>query len=118
MSPLIHSKSSAKKFGGVWQDYIEIHEKMDCSKAYFADRRHRALTHTLFWVREVMLPIFGSAIINSDDKEVSVKDICEQHILEDFSNKFIPNIQDWLIHMNVTDWMNNGQGIPDSMGVR
>lgn len=115
MSPLVHAISSANKFGGSWEDYLKIHEKIDCSKAYFADNRHRALTHTLFWVREVMLPIFGSTIENSAGRIVSVKDICEQHILEDFNGNFIPNVQDWLTNMNMTSWMKNGiEGSPPS----
>ena len=116
MTPLIHAKSSASKFGGLEEDYLAIHEKMDCSKFYFADKRHRALTHTLFWVKEVMLPLFGSFIVNSDGKKVPVKDICEQHILEDFALKFIPNVQDWLINLRGRDWMDNGKsGYPESV---
>ena len=44
----IHSKSSARRFGGQLEDYLEIHIKMDCSKAYISDNRHRALTHNAF----------------------------------------------------------------------
>ena len=81
----IHSKSSAKRFGGQPEDYMEIHEKMDCSKAYIADNRHRTLTHHMFWVKEVMIPIFGYMFKRkSDNFEVCTKDVCEQHILEDF----------------------------------
>ena len=49
----IHSKSSARKFGGEPEDYLHIHMKMDCSKAYVSDNRHRVLTHTSFWIHEV-----------------------------------------------------------------
>jgi hypothetical protein len=104
----VHSVSSARKFGGVPEDYINIHMKMDCSKAYVADNRHRALTHTNFWIHEVMIPIFGYTIKNSNGKEVCVKDVCEQHILEDFAMKFIPTAQDYLENMEFKDWMQNG----------
>lgn len=114
MTPHIHAQSSAKKFGGVWQDYITIHEKMDCSKAYIADNRHRVLTHTMFWVKEVMIPLFGSTITNYDNKLVSVKDICEQHILEDYKFKFIPTPQDFIQEMEFKQWMQNGNGVPAS----
>jgi len=116
-NPIIHAQSSVNKFGGTIDDYIPIHEKMDCSKAYLSDNRHRALTHTMFWVREVMIPIFGSYIVvKKGDKEVtiSVKDICEQHILEDFRMKFIPTVQDYLQEMEFKTWMQNGKGIPNS----
>lgn len=104
----IHSKSSARKFGGQPDDYLKIHMKMDCSKAYVSDNRHRCLTHTNFWIHEVMIPIFGYVIQNSDGREVSVKDICEQHILEDFGMRFIPTAQDYIENMEFKSWMQNG----------
>lgn len=111
----IHSKSSARKFGGTPEDYLAIHIKMDCSKAYVADNRHRALTHTNFWIHEVMIPIFGYTFKNSAGKDICVKDICEQHILEDFGMKFIPTAQDYLENMDFKDWMQNGiKDIPSS----
>ena len=71
-NPIVHSEASVKNFGGDINDYIKIHEKMDCSKGWIADNRHRCLTHTMFWIKEVMVPIFGSYITNSDEKKVSV----------------------------------------------
>lgn len=113
-APHIHAMSSQKKYGGKWEDYIIIHAKMDCSKGYFSDNRHRAITHHMFWVLEVMVPLFGHTMTNSDGKLVSVKDICEQHILEDFRHKFIPTVQDYLENMEAQPWMQNGLGIPSS----
>lgn len=109
-APHVHAISSAKKFGGKMEDYIEIHAKMDCSKSYVPDNRHRVLTHTMFWVNEVMVPLFGHTMENSDGKIVSVKDVCEQHILEDYRHKFIPTPQDFIQYMNPKDWMMNGKG--------
>lgn len=115
MTPFIHANSSAKRYGGIMEDYLAIHEKMDCSKGYFPDNRHRVLTHTMFWVLEVMIPLFGSVIKNSEGKQVSVKDICEQHILEDFRHKFIPTPQDYIENMEIKNWMNNAiSGVPSS----
>jgi len=111
----IHSKSSARRFGGQPDDYLTIHIKMDCSKAYFPSNVHRALTHHSFWIHEVMIPLFGYTIKNSDEKDVCVKDICEQHLLEDFGMKFIPTAQDYLENMEFKDWMQNGiKGHPSS----
>lgn len=81
---------------------------------WIADNRHRVLTHTFFWVHEVMIPLFGTFIINSEDTKVSVKDICERHILEDYKNKFIPTPQDFIQEMDIKSWMQNGNGIPPS----
>ena len=100
-APHIHAQSSVKRWKGVESDYLAIHQKMDCSKAHFPTAQHRVLTHTMFWVYEVMIPLFGDTIINSDGKQVSVKDICELHILEDFHMKFIPTVSDFLQEMDV-----------------
>lgn len=114
-NPLIHSRSSVRLWGGVEEDYLPLHNKMDCSKAYFSDNRHRALTHNMFFIFEVMIPLFGEYITNSAGKKVSVKDICEYHILEDYGKKFIPNVSDFLNEMDVKSWMGNGLGdVPDS----
>lgn len=115
MTPMYHAISSAKKWGGDYNDYIEIHAKMDCSKAYLSDNRHRALTHHMFWVLEVMVPMYGHVIINSANKKVSVKDICERHILEDYKTKFIPTAQDFLENIEWKSWMDNGvRSFPNS----
>ena len=111
----IHSKNSVRRYGGKVEDYLSIHKKMDCSKAIVADSRHRVLTHTMFWITEVMVPIFGYTIKNSDGKDVCVKDVCEEHILEDYGMKYIPTAQDFIENMEFKDWMLNGKiGTPTS----
>jgi len=37
-NPIIHSESSVKRWGGKLEDYLTIHEKMDCSKAWVSDK--------------------------------------------------------------------------------
>ena len=82
--PEIHAKSSAKRFGGIWEDYVEIHKLMDSSKGAIADNRHRCLTHNSWFISEIIERIkFQNStackpdgrfytIINSDGKEISV----------------------------------------------
>ena len=111
-TPLIHAESSVRKWKGCTDDYVAIHAKMDCSKKYFPDNRHRMLTHNMFFIFEVIIPIFGEYIVNSDGRSVSVKDICELHILEDYHMKYIPTPQDWLENLQLKSWMNNGLGEP------
>lgn len=114
-NPYVHSVSSAKKWGGEPEEYLEIHEKMDCSKKVLSDNRHRALTHHMFWILEVMIPIFGSTLTLSTGRKISVKDIAERHILEDFQQKCIPTPQDYLQDLPMADWMQNGiKGLPPS----
>ena len=43
--PWHHAVSSARKYGGKPEDYLEIHSWFDASKSQFADFRHRALRH-------------------------------------------------------------------------
>lgn len=124
--PLIHAKSSAKHFGGKQEDYIEIHSFIDSSKGTVACSRHRVLTHTSWFLSNILERIkFANScpptpdnrfpfVINSDNREISVRDIGEQHILEDFGGKFIPSFQDYVESMEIKDWMINGGGIPPS----
>lgn len=59
--PIVHARSSARRFGGVAEDYLEIHDLMDSSKSAFPDNRHRALTHNS-WFFFIVERIFGHEI--------------------------------------------------------
>lgn len=108
--PWIHALSSARRFGGKPEDYIEIHNLMDSSKATIADSRHRALTHNSWFIGFVLEKVFGTTFKNSDGKDISTRDIGEQHVLEDYGGRFIPSAQDFLQEMDFKDWMLNGKG--------
>lgn len=82
---------------------------MDSSKACIADNRHRALTHNSWFVGTILPLIFGNTFTNSDGKIISTRDIGEQHVLEDFGNRFIPTPQDYLQEIPCYDWINNGR---------
>lgn len=119
MDPIVHANNSMKRNGGNtdsdFSKFLAIHRKMDCSKNYLSDSRHRALTHTFFWIAEVMVPLFGDYITLDSGKKVSVKKECESHILEDYMMKFIPTVQDWIAEIEIKDWMQNGtKGLPSS----
>lgn len=113
--PWIHAQSSASKYGGIPEDYLEIHELMDSSKKAIADNRHRALTHNSWFIGEILPRVFGEVFYRkSDGKPVSVRDIGEQHVIEDYAGKFIPSAQDFIAEMEYKDWMQNGKGTPPS----
>lgn len=113
--PYIHALSSVKRHGGKPEDYLDIHNLMDSSKATIADNRHRALTHNSWFVGTILEKIFGITRKNSDGRVYSVRDIGEEHVLEDYGKKFIPSAQDFLQEMEMKVWMNNGKGdVPDS----
>jgi hypothetical protein len=100
--PYHHALSSAKTYGGKWEDYIKIHNWFDETKSAFPDMRHRAMRHHaegIFWCEQ----IFGVVVTNSDGKNVPVRFIGEQHIKEDIG--FIPTIKDYLENMNTVGWM-------------
>ncbi len=102
MNPYHHSLSSAKKWSGKPEDYIEIHAWFDESKSIIADFRHRALRHHaegIFMCER----IFGRTITNSKGVVIPVRFIGEQHVKEDMG--FIPSAQDWLIRIKPAAWM-------------
>lgn len=106
-----HAKASAHKYGGSPDDYIEIHEFIDSSKQMLADVRHRAMLHSA-WGIYLTERVFGRHIEvprrHSGVKQVSVRDICEDHIIEDIGR--IPSMQDWLDNMEIQPWMGGKKG--------
>lgn len=108
----IHAESSVRRWGGKIDDYLPLHLFMDSSKQVVADNRHRALTHNSWFIASVLPRVFGNTITNSDGRTVSVADIGELHVLEDYGMKFIPTPQDFIEGMPVKPWMNNGRGDP------
>lgn len=139
--PKTHAESSAKRFGGIPEDYLPIHDLLDSSKEVFPDNRHRALTHNS-WFIFVVEKVFGHEIeltctecghkgLHDGEKLIvdgwcrhcngrvrgtaKVRYVCEQHILEDFGGKYIPTVSDYFEGMEFQDWMNNGiKGCPTS----
>lgn len=102
MKPYLHGQVSVKKFGGKTEDYQEIHDFLDSSKAHFPDMRHRALLHSSFGIY-LTEKVFGINIVNSDGKTVSVRDIAEQHVMDDMGK--IPTVQDYLEGMPIYSWL-------------
>jgi hypothetical protein len=107
-NPLIHSKSSVKRWGGKVEDYLPIHELIDSPKATMNNNSARLLTHNVWFCYQIIPKIFGYNITNSDGKSIDTTDIAMLHIAEDFRMKFIPTAQDYLKHLNVQPWMCNG----------
>jgi hypothetical protein len=102
MKPLVHARSSARRFGGVPEDYLFIHEKMDSTKAVHASVAHRCVFHSAFGIF-LIEEILGKTLTNAAGREVFVRDVAEQHVLEDLG--FIPALSDWLKEMPDQPWM-------------
>lgn len=74
-NPLIHSRSSVKRWGGQVSDYLELHKFIDSPKATMNSNAARVLTHHTWFAYEVIPRVFGYNITNSDGKSVDTVDI-------------------------------------------
>ena len=99
MKPYEHAATSVRKWGGVPEDYLPIHDKLDSSKQSLASMQHRAMYHHSHGCY-IMEELFGQ---NSEGKLVSVREIAELHILEDLGK--IPTLADWLSLIPLQSWM-------------
>lgn len=107
-NPEIHAKSSVKRWGGTIKDYLAIHELLDSPKETMNNNTARMLTHNVWFCYKIIPKIFGYNITNSDGRSVDTIDIAMLHVAEDFRMKFVPTVQDYLKHLDVQPWMNNG----------
>lgn len=95
MNPYIHAKNSANKYGGIPEDFLEIHQFMDSAKEHLGTIVHRIVLHNTFGI-SLAERIFGDIvqtgtgkfvrqnfIVNSDGKRVYIRDIAQDHVLED-----------------------------------
>jgi uncharacterized protein DUF6915 len=102
MKPYLHALVSVKKWGGVPEDTLPIHDFLDSSKQSFADMRHRAILHSSFGCY-IVERVFGHNLTLSTGKLVSTRDVAEQHILDDMGR--IPSLDDYLRGMPFYDWL-------------
>jgi len=78
--PLIHSKSSVRKWGGKVEDYQHIHDWFDETKSWLGHSNHRAFRHHSEGIFECE-KIFGKSFTNSDGKTVYTRYVGEQHVI-------------------------------------
>ena len=98
-----HALSSVRKWGGTSDDYLDIHAWFDESKQIIADFRHRSLRHHAEGIFEAER-VFGTTITNSDGKQVPVRYIGEQHVMEDCGGR-VPSLSEWLSAIRPAPWM-------------
>lgn len=95
MNPYIHAKNSANKYQGIPSDYLEIHQFMDSAKEHLGTIVHRIVLHNTFGIA-LAEKLFGDFVLtgtgqyvrqpfitNSDGKKVFIRDIAQDHVLED-----------------------------------
>jgi len=102
VKPLYHANLSAKKHGGKPEDYIDVHDFFDSTKSALPDVRHRAVLHSAFGIF-LLERVFGTSIVNSDGKRVCVRDLGEEHVIQDLG--FIPTLERWLKNLPIETWM-------------
>ena len=102
---MVHARLSAKRYGGVPEDYIAIHDFMDSTKAALPDIRHRAILHSAFGCF-IVERVFGHTLTNSQNRLVSVRDVAEDHVKEDLGT--IPTLERWLSKLPMEPWMAGG----------
>lgn len=98
----VHAEASARHFGGKPDDYIAIHEWIDRFKSMVGDVTHRQYLHNSAgpWMVQ---DVFGRTITNSDGRQIVVREIAENHIVEDLG--WIPSPADWSACMTCKVWM-------------
>lgn len=92
MKPLQHAQISQKKHGGKWQDYIEIHNFLDSSKAACAHFKHRFFLHHAEGI-ELGIKIFGQNLVNSEGKSIATRQLLTEHLIEDVGRTV--TVEDW-----------------------
>lgn len=128
-APYHHALSSVKKWGGIPEDYLPIHNWFDATKAHHADFRHRALRHHAEGIF-LMESIFGvtmelatcarcgqagtshhfdiaSEVHAFKPKVIPTRWVGEQHVKEDLG--LIPPATAWLACIRPEPWMSHAQ---------
>ena len=105
--PLHHAESSARRFGGVPDDYQHVHDWFDSSKEHLGLFVHRAQKHHTVGIYDAER-VFGRSLINSAGRVVPIRWIGEQHVREDCQGR-IPSLADWLGRIQPEAWMANGR---------
>jgi hypothetical protein len=112
MNPYIHSKNSANKYGGIPEDYLEVHQFMDSAKEHIGSIIHRLILHNTFGIalaEKVCGDIVQTGtgkfvrvnyITNSDGKKVYIRDIAQDHVREDLHGK-IPSLNEQFQNITV-----------------
>lgn len=111
-NPYHHSLSSVKKWGGVTQDFIELHTWMDASKEMHGDFRHRALRHHTQGIFECERT-FGNTITLCTGRIIPTRWVAEQHVTEDLG--FIPTLSDWVSCITPKPWMSRSRKLSEEV---
>lgn len=106
MNSVVHANISCKRYKTTDPEDFNVFEKahsfMDCSKEVESSNLHRCLTHHLWFVRRVFIPIHGhSYLTKGSNQMVNWKDCLESdHLCADNRGKFIATLSDYFSLMS------------------
>lgn len=107
MTPIEHSHLMQRDFGGYPEDYQELNDLIDSTKAHFPHWMHRAICHNS-WFVGIAEKIIGYDIVNSDGRTIPTRILVLEHIKQDCDGR-VPTIQEWLTAISQQKqerWMN------------
>lgn len=91
-----HARSSSERFGGVLEDYLEVHTTLDSTKQVIADARHRVVLHSVDLGIPLCVEMYGREFRRaSDGGLVSTRALALRHLQEDFGG-FAPTLRDFM----------------------
>ncbi len=93
-------------FGGTPEDYLPIHEWIDQFKSTMGDVRHRAFLHNTKgpWLAQEVFGVYIEVQKKTGGtKKVLVRDIAENHVVEDLG--WLPSPEQWAECMSCQVWM-------------
>ncbi len=97
MNATFHSQLSVKRRGGTIDDWYPLHDLFDSSKELESSNAHRIMLHSMWGLKQVIVPIFGHTLKLTGGGTANVKDAGEQdHLLADFHDRFIPALADYV----------------------
>nr|WP_296430295.1 hypothetical protein [Roseovarius sp. BRH_c41] len=97
--PLHHAESSARKFGGVPDDYQFVHDWFDSSKEHLGLFVHRAHKHHTVGIYDAERH-FGRSLIDNDPTQI-VGDPRAAWVAAVAGHQTILGFEDWLLKVSV-----------------
>lgn len=96
------AKNSARKFGGVMEDYLPLHAWFCETQEWVDGKAHYAFRHHTQGIFEAEQK-FGYVISNSHGKDIPTRILCEIHIKDELG--FIPTALEVIQFLSVDKWM-------------
>lgn len=112
--PAFHAEETVGEWGGQASDYLALHQFLERSRAHLTDPRHRTILHHAFGI-VIAEGIFGSTIINSDGRQVPVREVLEAHVTRDLG--VVPTLEEAFDSMSLEPWMSrNARALSRELG--